>query len=360
MLPAPGCEPWVPHRTGEWCRATERSSSPHSVDTMAISFGSADTMSPYESRRWQELQAHWDKKAKRKEILPAKTRQALGNAATRAREVAGDAAGSVVERVPEGVKDVGRAVADAALLPFVHKAVHLVDLASDWAAELTDPDTVLAFHRDRGRDVETLKDLRAFDLEQCDELTKSLALRVSTFGAAEGAALGMLATVPVAGGLAAIGIDVVVTHLLSTAIASRATYAYGFDAGDPAERHMIDRMVRRSYAEQASKVGALRKSRAAFQAGSGRKNWSAKLRQDHKLMAAVEKLMKQAGGTQHIPVQKVTRAIPGLAIVAGAGSNAFMLGDVARQASFYAQTRFLAEKHGLQLPANLARDADED
>ena len=66
------------------------------------------------------------------------------------------------------------------------------------------------------------------------------------------------------------------------------------------------------------------------------------------------------GGAQHIPVQKVTPAIPGLAVVAGAGSNAFMLGDLARQASFYGQTRFLAEKHGLVLPANLATEDDED
>jgi hypothetical protein len=207
--------------------------------------------------------------------------------------------------------------------------------------------------------VETLKDLRALDLEQCDELTRSLALKVGTFGAAEGAALGLLATIPVAGGLAAIGADVVVTHVLSTAIASRATYAYGFDATDPAQGHMIDRMVRRSYKEQASKVAALRKSRAAFQAGRGRVRWSEKLRDDHRLLAAVERLMKQAGGAQHVPVRKVTRAIPGLAVVAGAGSNAFMLHDVARQASFYGQTRFLAEKHGLELPANLAKDYDE-
>ena len=170
---------------------------------------------------------------------------------------------------------------------------------------------------------------------------------------------GLLATVPVAGGFAALTIDVVVMHVLSTAIASRVTYAYGFDATDPAERHMVDRMVRRSYTEQASKVGALRKSRAAFQAGRGRMHWSKQLRDNHKLMAAVEKLMKQFAGSQHIPVQQVTKAIPGIAIVTGAGANAVLLGNLARQASLYGQTRFLAEKHGLELPANLTKDDDE-
>ena len=57
---------------------------------------------------------------------------------------------------------------------------------------------MLDFHREHGRDVEALKDLRAFDLEQCDELTHRLAMRMGTFGAAEGAALGLLATIPVA------------------------------------------------------------------------------------------------------------------------------------------------------------------
>jgi hypothetical protein len=317
-------------------------------------------MSPYEARRWQELQAHWHKKANRKEIVPAKARQALGDATTRAREAASGAVERASEWMPEGAKNAGRAAADTALLPVMNQAVHLLNLTSDWAAELSDPDKVLDFHRLQGRDVETLKDLRSLDLEQCDELTHRLALRWRTFGAAEGAALGLLATVPVAGAFAALTIDVVVMHVLSTAIASRVSYAYGFDATDPAERHMVDRMVRRSYKEQASKVEALRKSRAAFQAGRGRVRWSNKLRDEHKLMSAVEKLMQQFTGSQHIPVQRVTKAIPGIAIVTGAGANAFILGDLARQASYYGQTRFLAEKHDLELPANLAKDHDQD
>lgn len=317
-------------------------------------------MSPYEARRWQELQVHWDKKANRKEILPPKTRQALGNATTRAREVASGTADRVSEWMPERAKDAGRAVADTALLPVMNGAVHLLNLASDLAAEHSDPGKVLEFHRKKGRNVEHLKDLRALDLQHCDQFTRRLGLRWSACGAAEGAALGVLATVPVAGGFAALTVDVLVMHVLSTAIASRATYAYGFDATDPAERHMVDRMVRRSYKEQATKVEAMRKSRAAFQATRGRVRWSDKLRKDHKLMAAVEKLMKQFASSQHIPVDRVAKAIPGIAIVTGAGANAFLLGDLARQASLYGQTRFLAEKHGLELPANLTHEQDQD
>src|SRR4051794_23322100 len=147
-------------------------------------------MSPYEERRWRELQDHWDKKSKRKELLPAKARQVIEGATTRAREVASNTTERVADWMPQGAKDVGGVVMDAALLPAVNGAVHLLNLASDWAAELTDADRVLQFHRDRGREVENLKDLRQLDLEHCDDLTRLLALKWSTFGALEGAAIG--------------------------------------------------------------------------------------------------------------------------------------------------------------------------
>ena len=72
-----------------------------------------------------------------------------------------------------------------------------------------------------------------------------------------------------------------------------------------------------------------------------------KLRHDHRLMAAIERLMKQFAKSQHVRVDNVVRAIPLVAIAAGAGTNSFVLGDVARQATFLAETHLLAEKYGL-------------
>ncbi|MFG1921653.1 hypothetical protein [Cryptosporangium sp. NPDC048952] len=57
-----------------------------------------------------------------------------------------------------------------------------------------------------------------------------------------------------------------------------------------------------------------------------------------------------------MPVDKVAKAMPVLAVVAGAGTNAYVLGDVAQRARRYAQTLCLAQKYDLPLPANLRQD----
>ena len=49
----------------------------------------------------------------------------------------------------------------------------------------------------------------------------------------------------------------------------------------------------------------------------------------------------------------MTRAIPVVAFAAGAGTTSHVLGDVGRQATRYARTRFPAEEYGLPLPAGL-------
>ncbi|MFI5708994.1 EcsC family protein [Kribbella sp. NPDC051620] len=221
-----------------------------------------------------------------------------------------------------------------------------------------DPEKVLEHHRAKGREVSSLADLRALDLKELDEVTRRMALQWRTAGAAEGSAMGVLALVPFAGGVTAIGLDVVVMQVLSTAIATRVAYAYGFDAMDPDQRHLIDRMVLRAYKEQALKAGAVREASSAFNAGLGRKNWSKKLREDHRLMAAVEKLLKQFANGQRVPVEKVTKFMPVVAVVAGAGTNAYVLGDVAKQATLYAQTSLLSQKYGLTMPPNLQHPAD--
>lgn len=97
----------------------------------------------------------------------------------------------------------------------------------------------------------------------------------------------------------------------------------------------------------------------AFNAGKHRVRWSAKLRNDHKLMAAVEKLMKQFANGRAVPVAKVAKAMPLVAVFAGAGTNAYVLGDVVHQARLYAQTLHLADKYGLPLPESLRQEDPE-
>lgn len=315
-------------------------------------------MSSYEKKRWEDLEEHWNKKAEKTPLLPPKARSVVESTASDVRNAAGAAGRGIVHVTPDAVKNAGTFVVDAALGPAVEGAVRLLELATDWAQELTDPKRVLEFHQGKGRDVHSLEDLRTLHLQDLDEMTRTMTLRCRTFGAAEGGTLGLLALIPVAGGALAITADLVVVHVLSTAIATRIAYAYGFDATDPDQRRMLERMIKRSYKQQAPKAGTLRAASSARKAGIGRQRWSEKLRRDEKLLAAVEKLMKQFTKAEHVPVAKAVKGLPVVSILAGAGTNSYVLGDVAKQAQRYAQTVWLAEKYGLPLPPSLALGPD--
>jgi hypothetical protein len=310
-------------------------------------------MSPYEERRWAELQRHWTKKAARRQVLPAKARATLGAAGGQVKDAAGKVGQAVSHATPVVVKDGIETVTDVALGTAVKGAVHLLELMTDWTTELMDPEKVLEYHRAAGREVATLEGLKEFDLKHLDDFTRTMARNWRTSGALQGGAMGVLAMVPYAGGLAAITLDMVAMHVLSTAVATRVCFAYGLDVRDDEMRHLVDRMVLRAYRNQAPKAEAVQKAGAAFNAAKDRVRWSQKLRDDHKLMAAVEKLMKQFANGRSVPVQKVAKAMPFVAVFAGAGTNAYVLGDVVHQARLYAQTLLLAERHGLPLPENL-------
>lgn len=190
-------------------------------------------------------------------------------------------------------------------------------------------------------------------------MTRRLPLRWRSLGAAEGAAVGALAFLPVGGGLAAITLDVVVVHVLSTAIATRSAHAYGFDPSSPQTERMIGRMVQRGYSEQAAKAATQQKAGSAFTTAIHRQKWSKRLREDHRLLDAAEKLLKHANKGGHVPVTRAAKAMPAIGVIMGAGTNSHVLGDIASQSIRYAQTVHLAERYGMPLPPRL-RDDDED
>jgi hypothetical protein len=320
------------------------------------------SMSRYERARWEELQAHWEKKSQKRQLLSPRVKGVIEATAQASKDSASRAGRAVADRTPDKVKDLAGSAVDAALVPTVQGVVHVLELINDWVVELTDREAVIEHHREKGRDVASLEDLQALDLEELEEFSSGMVLRWRTLGAAQGASFGALAMipVPVLGSLAAVSLDMVAMQVLSGAIATRVCYSYGFDAADPAMRHMIDRMVVRAYRSQAPKAGTLKSAGTAFQAAKGRVNWSKKLREDHRLMAAVEKLMKHLGSGGHVPVKNARMGMPVVAVFAGAGTNAHVLGDIAKQARHYGATMLLAEKYGLELPQNLRQDVDID
>lgn len=317
-------------------------------------------MSAYERQVWDTVNKHWQRRNDR-HSLSSWAGPALG----RTGELAGNVVRRVKDAVPEAVakpvRRAGDAVADTAVRPVLAGATALLELANDVTLELNNPKTVEERARKRGFDIDSFTELQQQDLKVCDRLLTRDTLTWRAVGAVEGGATGVLATVPVVGTLTAMAADTLVVQVLSTSIAARIAYSYGYDAKDPGEQEFIQRLVQRSFMAQAAKAKPLRDTARAANAVKGRVRWSEKLRQDHHLLAALEKLMQQLSPTgPRVPVGNVAKAVPFVGVLIGASMNSVVLGSVAADARRYCQTRFLCEKYGLPLPAVLATDRDDD
>ncbi len=309
-------------------------------------------MSPYEAAAWGDLGEFWQRKADRRS-LPPKVNQVKDAATAKIKGAASATGGFISSVTPQPVKDAGGIVVDWALEPTVQATLGLIEWVTETVQEFSDPADVYAHHRDQGRPVATLADVQTLDLQHLDEFTRGFVWRCRTTGVFEGAAMGLVTFVPVAGSVAAIGLDLVIVHALSTAIATRAAYAYGLDPTSDAGRDHLDRMLRKAWTAQAPKTGAVKGAKDAFVEGAGRVRWSQKFRDDHRIATAVEKLMKQASNGQHVPIDKVVAKMPAIGVVTSAGINGTVLGSLAKTSVRYSQTIHLAKKYNLALPPNL-------
>lgn len=276
-------------------------------------------MSGYEEKVWEALNEHWQRRNNRR-ALPNRANTTI----VRADDVAGNTMHRVAEAVPavvaQSLRRAGEAVADKAARPAVDAALALIELVNNWTLELNDPQSVEKLARKHGVDLKSFTELQQEDLKVCDRLLTFNTLAWHTAGALEGCAMGLLALVPVAGMPAAMTADILVIQVLSTSIAARIAYPFGYDAKDPAEQVFIQRLVQRSFMGQAAKVKPLRDVARAADAVKGRVNWSPKLPADHRLLAALEKLMKQLGPVgARVPVENVAKVVPFVGIVIGAG-----------------------------------------
>jgi hypothetical protein len=319
----------------------------------------ATPMSAYEGQVWDTLNEHWQRRNNRRG-LPNWASAALDRTGEVARNAVSRATEAVPEAVMEPIRRAGDAVASMAVRPALEAATALLELVNAWALELNDPKGIEKLARKRGLELNSFTELRQQDLKVCDRLLTLNNLKWRTADAFEGGAMGLLAMVPVAGIPVAMTADILVIQVLSTSIASRIAYSYGYDAKDPGEQIFIERLVRRSFMAQAAKVEPLREAARAAGAAKGRINWSAKLRTDHRLLAALEKLMQHLGPAgSRVAVKDVAKVVPFVGVLIGAGVNAAILGSVAADAQRYCQTRFLCDKYGLPLPAALATYRDD-
>ena len=320
----------------------------------------APQMSVYERQVWDKLNEHWERRNNRRG-LPNWASTALERTSDGARKAVSRVTDTVPEAVKEPIRRASDAVALNALQPALEAAAAFLELINDWAIELNDPRGVEKLARRRGLVLDSFVDLREQDLKVCDRLLTRNTLTWRSAGALEGGAMGLLAMVPVAGIPLAMGADILVIQVLSVSISSRIAYAYGYDAKDPDEQAFIQRLVRRSFMAQAAKVEPLHKTALAIDAVKDRVNWSAKLRENHRLLAALESLMERLGPVgARVSVQDVAKVLPYLGILIGGATNSAVLGSVAADAKRYCQTRFLCDKHGLPMPAALATDQADD
>ncbi|MEH0933968.1 EcsC family protein [Micromonospora psammae] len=315
-------------------------------------------MSAYEGQVWDTLNEHWQRRNNRRG-LPNWASAALGRTGEVTRNAVSRATDAVPEAVMEPIRRAGDAVASMAVRPALEATAATLELVNDWALELNDPKSVEKLARKRGLELNSFTDLREQDLKVCDRLLTLNNLKWRTAGAFEGGAMGLLAMVPIAGIPVAMTADILVIQVLSTSIASRVAYSYGYDAKDPAEQAFIQRLVRRSFMAQAAKAKPLRETARAANAVKGRVNWSSKLRTDHRLLAALEKLMQLGPAGPKVAVKDVAKVVPFVGVLIGAGMNSAILGSVAADAQRYCQTRFLCDKYGLPLPAALATNQDD-
>lgn len=265
--------------------------------------------------------------------------------------------------MPAGAEKVvgraGDAVIDYALRPTIEATLGLLELIDAWILELTNPARVVETARKQGIEIEDFLELRTRDLKDCDRLLSRHTLQWRTVGALEGGAMGAVALVPIAGIPVSITADVVVIQAMSVAIASRVAYSYGFDAKDPDEQAFINHLVGRAFLAQAAKAKPLVDAHKAGLAIRLRIRWSDKIRTDHRVVAALEKLLAKWHPNGVVPIQSVKKAIPFVSILLGAGSNAWLLGKVAEDTQRFCATRFLCDKYKLPMPIALRRYGEQ-
>jgi hypothetical protein len=315
-------------------------------------------MSEYEAQVWRKLNQHWESRNNARG-LPNWASSALVQSGAGVSKAADRLVQTVPEAVKEPVRHAGQAIADQALIPALHAATKLVELVDSWALELNDPKSVESLARKRGVVIDHFGDLRQQDLKTCDRLLTRNTLTWRSAGALEGGVMGFLAMVPVAGFPLSMGADALIIQVLSTSIAARIAYSYGCDAKDPAEQEFIEHLVRRSFVAQAAKAKPMSEASKAAFAVRDRVKWSAKLRDDHRLLVGLEKLLQKlgpAGGKAS--VESVGKLVPFVGVLLGAGVNSEVLARVAVDAQRYCQTRFLCDKYGLPLPVALRPNVD--
>ena len=300
----------------------------------------------HDQKAWDEIVA------RRATATPAEP----GWARTRARA----AAGKLRDRARDGVHAVpgGDAFVDA----FSTAMAGLTDWSSETAATSVPRDRIIRHYQRHGLDVEVLADLRTADLIHLDRHRSRTKLAYTSTLAAEGAVAGFAVsggTALAVGGVAAGGVAAapgaaLVVGALATdsaavlmgaqRVVSHVAAHYGYDTRDHAERLFALGVLGYGTASTAGRAAAYGELSRLTQAMARRATWQ---QLDKSVVTQVVKRVFQLLGLR-LTQRTLSKAIPVVGVLTGAGLNAWTIQRVHDAASELYRERWLMDRWGFE------------
>lgn len=244
----------------------------------------------------------------------------------------------------------------------------LTDVSSRAARASVRREAVLRGYQKRGHDVRTIADICKLTLADIDDVKPRLDLAYIVASTVEGAGAGLAVSggqfvltggaVLGPGAGAAPGAAAVITAMAADAaavlVASHRAVAhvaayYGYDVDDPAERVFALGVLNVGTTSDAGKAAAFVELNKIVQGLARRQTWN-QLNE-----RAVTKIVSRVYATlgMRLTQRKLAQAVPVVGIVLGAGLNARLLSRVLEDAEHAYRERFLREKYGLPLDAEI-------
>jgi hypothetical protein len=308
-------------------------------------------MSEYERRAWEQLKDQAQRRQDRK-VLSPKVRKAIGEQAGRAADA--------IRKVP------GAEFAEAKLSEALEG---LRGLTMDAAMGSVSAARVFRKYEALGVTGGAWEQIRALDLSDCDATMPDLRLRYATATAIEGAAASLAITgaevaTTVSGGttaavaVGAVAVDIsAVLAAMGRVVAETGAY-YGYDVDQEDERLFALAVIAySSAATPAAKAASLAELSKLTQMMMRRATW--KQLSSEPLVKVIQFVYARLG--IRLTKTGLSKAVPILGVVVGAGMNAAALQKVATDAKFAYRMRMLVDKYGLdssEITADLVPEAD--
>lgn len=311
-------------------------------------------LSPYENRALQAIRARVIKPTifdRAVEYAPERVKTVLGNTSGKISDFVSSKEGSKIGLIRRGFSK-----SIEGLNSLIARLTHAVTRRFD----------VLESYKDAGYPLSHYSDIHELDLQIVDQVKPTgLIASYTTVAAASGAGTGLMFTggefevatgVGSAPGFGTIAVafatDIAAVLTLSHAVVGHTARLYGFDPEEPGEFILALEVINAgSSLTRAGKYATLAELSKLTQQLARRATWK-KLNNN-----VLTKIAQQFAKNMEVRLTKAAMAklTPILGIGIGAGTNAYIIHEVATEADFYYRERFLNEKLGITattIPSN--------